>query len=323
MRNIIESLSNILPFMRSEQAQMSDEIQPQDANGKTPITILVVDDDSTIRKTLTLQLEVNGNKVITAKNGEEGIYQLSQHDIDLMLLDLQMPGMTGIDVLNAIREKHNALQLPIIMLTSCDESQDMVRALEAGANDYVIKSGDISVLMARIETQFSLKTMNIILAAKKEDLQRGIMNNKIAVEMAKADLGHEIKNRLEAESALIHSETRFRVLYDNSPAMCFIVDTNGEIQSANRYAAHVLGYDRSALINHTLFTTYHGEDGEKIRQCLAEAIELSDRPHRWEIRRLHKDGHVIWVRETAKKINNMVDQPTILIVSVEISKPST
>jgi len=307
--------------MRSQQAQVSDEIQPQDANGKTPITILLIDDDATIRKTLTLQLEVNGNKVITAKNGEEGIYQLSQHDIDLMLLDLQMPGMTGIDVLNAIREKHNALQLPVIMLTSCGESQDMVRALEAGANDYVIKAGDISVLMARIETQFSLKTMNTTLAAKKEDLQRGIMNNKIAVAMAKADLGREIKNRLEAESALIHSETRFRVLYDNSPAMCFIVDTNGEIQSVNRYAAHVLGYGRSALINHTLFTTYHGEDGEKIRQCLAEATELSDRPHRWEIRRLHKDGHVTRVRETAKKINNMVDQPTILIVSVEISEP--
>ena len=98
---------------------------------------------------------------------------------------------------------------------------------------------------------------------------------------------------MEAETALVESETRFKILYDNTPAMCYVVNIDGEILSVNRYGANILGFRRSKLIDKSLFSTYHGEDGEKIRQHLNEVINLPDRLHRWELRRLHKDGQVI------------------------------
>jgi two-component system sensor histidine kinase ChiS len=159
MGKIQDIVSRFLPFKRPKQSPgLNNRHQQLDLD---PISMLVVDDDATIRKTLSAYLEDKGAHVVTANNGQEGIEKLNQHSFDLMLLDLRMPGMTGIDVLEIVRKKYNSLTLPIIMLTSCDEAEDMVRALEAGANDYVVKAGDIAVLLARIETQFSLKTMNI------------------------------------------------------------------------------------------------------------------------------------------------------------------
>ena len=319
MGKIQDIVSRFLSFKRSKQSPGLNNLHQQ--LDLDPVSILVVDDDATIRKTLSAYLEDKGARVVTASNGQEGIEKLEQNSFDLMLLDLCMPGMTGIDVIELVRNKYNGLTLPIIMLTSCDEAEDMVKALEAGANDYVVKAGDVTVLLARIETQFSLKTMNRTLAVKQEELQRSIANNKIAIEMAKANLGQEIYNRMEAENALAQSETRFKLLYDNTPTMCFAVDTDGEILSVNRYGAHNLGFERSELIGRSLYMTYHGEDGEEIRQCLINVINLPDRQHQWELRRLHKDGHVIRTRETAKRITDTNDNPSILLVSVEIDAP--
>ncbi len=76
------------------------------------------------------------------------------------------------------------------------------------------------------------------------------------------------------------------------------------------------------LIDRSLFSTYHGQDGEKIRQYLLDTVNLPDRLHRWELRRLHKDGHVIWVRETATIVKDKPDNPAIFLVSVEINEPA-
>jgi PAS domain S-box-containing protein len=126
---------------------------------------------------------------------------------------------------------------------------------------------------------------------------------------------------METENALVQSETRFKILYDNTPTMCFVVDADGEILSVNRYGAHNLGFERSELIERSLYMTYHGEDGEEIRQCLIDVMNFPDRQHQWELRRLHKDGHVIWVRETAKRITDTREDLSILLVSVEIDAP--
>ena len=314
-------LARIFSSTGQTRSSAASTVQAQATKDTQPISILVVDDDATIRKTVSLHLTNQGHRVIQAKDGQEAINQLNRHFVELMLLDLRMPQMNGIEVLEIIRKSYNALELPVIMLTSCGESEDMVKALQTGANDYVIKSSEPSVLLARIETQYSLKTMNSALSAKKEDLQRGIISNKIAIEMAKAELEKEVDNRLEAEHALIQSETRFKILYDNTPTMCIVVDAGGEIVSVNRHGAHILGFKQSDLIDSSIFKTYHGEDGEKIRQYLIDVMDLPDRLHRWELRRLHKDGHVFWVRETAKRIKDMFDNPSILMVSVEIEEP--
>jgi CheY-like chemotaxis protein/predicted Ser/Thr protein kinase len=125
-----------------------------------PNNILVVDDSDMNREILARRLQQRGYQVITASSGREALDKIVTDPIDLVMLDIMMPELDGIDVLKAIREKRAAADLPVIMATACDSTEDVVRALRLGANDYVAKSLDFSVVLARVETQLSLKRVN-------------------------------------------------------------------------------------------------------------------------------------------------------------------
>jgi two-component system KDP operon response regulator KdpE len=110
-------------------------------------TILVVDDDSQIRRVMRNALSSHGYTIIEARNGEEALKQVRAERLDLIILDLNMPDMDGIEVCREIRVVSN---LPIIMLTVRSAEKDKVRALDAGADDYVVKPFGIDELLARI-----------------------------------------------------------------------------------------------------------------------------------------------------------------------------
>ena len=121
-------------------------------------TLLVVDDNEMNRDLLSRRLERKGFRVLTAVDGMHALDLLAGSEIDLVLLDVMMPGITGLDVLRAVRENHSAVELPVIMVTAKDESSDIVEALELGANDYVTKPIDFPVVLARVQTQLRLKS---------------------------------------------------------------------------------------------------------------------------------------------------------------------
>jgi two-component system, OmpR family, KDP operon response regulator KdpE len=110
-------------------------------------TILVVDDDSQIRRVMRASLSSHGYTIIEARNGEEAFSKVRAEHLDLIILDLNMPDMDGIEVCREIRAVSN---LPIIMLTVRSAEKDKVRALDAGADDYVVKPFGIDELLARI-----------------------------------------------------------------------------------------------------------------------------------------------------------------------------
>jgi two-component system KDP operon response regulator KdpE len=110
-------------------------------------TILVVDDDSQIRRVMRNALSSHGYTIIEARNGEEALKKVRTERLDLIILDLNMPDMDGIEVCREIRVVSN---LPIVMLTVRSAEKDKVRALDAGADDYVVKPFGIDELLARI-----------------------------------------------------------------------------------------------------------------------------------------------------------------------------
>jgi two-component system, OmpR family, KDP operon response regulator KdpE len=109
--------------------------------------ILVVDDDPQIRRVLKVNLTGQGFEVDDAKNGDAALEKLREARFDLVLLDINMPGMSGLDVCRAIR---SGSEIAIIMLTVRDDEADTVEALDAGADDYVTKPFKPSELSARI-----------------------------------------------------------------------------------------------------------------------------------------------------------------------------
>ena len=118
-------------------------------------TLLVVDDDDTNRTLLARLFESKGFQVECACSGAEALSRVRDGQIDLVLLDMNMPGLSGFDVLKDLRSTYTPGALPIVILTGFGESRDLVEAFELGANDYVTKPVDFPVVLARIKTQLA------------------------------------------------------------------------------------------------------------------------------------------------------------------------
>jgi len=120
--------------------------------------ILVVDDESVNR--LLLQRILRGiGQVIEAENGQQTLDLLARESFDLVLLDIMMPGITGLEVLKIIRKTPATVDLPVILISALSNNDDIMRGLKTEANDYIPKPIDVDVVIARVETQLKLKTM--------------------------------------------------------------------------------------------------------------------------------------------------------------------
>jgi sigma-B regulation protein RsbU (phosphoserine phosphatase) len=171
-----------------------------------PALILVVDDDKGNREPMRHCLEHRGFRVMTAADGPAALHILSQHTFDLVLLDRMMPGMTGLEVLSELRRRYPATLLPVIMATASDQSKDIVDALEQGANDYVTKPLDFSVVLARIQTQLSLKRS----VEQVVELERRLSQRNAELETANHNLSraaeqtrHELQAAAKVQEAFL------------------------------------------------------------------------------------------------------------------------
>ena len=113
-------------------------------------TILVCDDERDIVSALRIYLEGDGSRVLTAYDGREALGIVATEDVQLVLLDIMMPGLDCLQVLKALREEHN---VPVILLTAKSEDTDKVLGLNMGADDYVTKPFNPVELLARVRSQ--------------------------------------------------------------------------------------------------------------------------------------------------------------------------
>lgn len=113
------------------------------------VSVLLVEDDEVIRKSVAMALERYGYHVAVAGDGLTGLELFRERRHDLLLLDVMLPGLDGIGLCRRIRESGTD---PILMMSARGDALDVVSGLEAGADDYVVKPVDISVLVARIRS---------------------------------------------------------------------------------------------------------------------------------------------------------------------------
>ena len=113
-----------------------------------PVTVLLVDDEETIQKLLTFPLERAGYRVVQARDGQEALDRFESEDVDLVVLDLMLPELDGLEVCRRMRTAASAV--PIIMLTARGDEVDKVLGLELGADDYITKPFSIREFMSRV-----------------------------------------------------------------------------------------------------------------------------------------------------------------------------
>jgi DNA-binding response OmpR family regulator len=158
-----EQADSIAPADASPSAKGSDsasaDSSPSDPAESQTLEetprILVVDDDPQNRDLLARRLERHGFEVETAVDGIDGLRRIEAGDFDLVMLDVMMPGMNGLEVLERLRRTRSMAELPVIMATALAETEDAVEGLGRGANDYVTKPFDFPMVVARVRTQLA------------------------------------------------------------------------------------------------------------------------------------------------------------------------
>lgn len=115
------------------------------------VKILIVDDEPDLVQTLQDRLEMNGYSITTAGNGKEGLEKAVQEKPDIVLLDVIMPIMDGLKMLEALRENPQSKDCAVIMVTARSQRQDIVRAKTCGIEDYIVKPFNLGELIEKIE----------------------------------------------------------------------------------------------------------------------------------------------------------------------------
>ncbi len=184
-------------------------------------TILVVDDEPTLRETLAENLELEGFRVVTAADGREALDRFRESAPDLVVLDLMLPELSGIEVCRVIRRESD---VPILMLTARDSELDKVVGLELGADDYVTKPFGLLELLARIRA----------LIRRSERQGEGGTPALIEIGSAQLDLaGHQI---VRDGRALPVKPKAFELL-------AFLAQHPGQVFSRDQLLEKVWGYD--------------------------------------------------------------------------------
>ncbi len=192
-------------------------------------TILVVDDETTLRETLAEALRQDGLGVITAADGKEALEQFRSGSPDLVLLDLMLPQISGIEVCRIMRRES---PVPIVMLTAKDGEIDKVVGLELGADDYVTKPFSLRELMARIRAQ--LRRLDSVEAAGGATAERSRDPQSVQLGAVTVDVaGHRL---LRDGEELPVKPKAFELLG-------FLLRNPGHVFSRDQLLQKVWGYD--------------------------------------------------------------------------------
>ncbi len=223
-----------------------------------PNRLLIVDDNEMNRDMLARRLVRKGYVVGLADSAKELLERVKEEAVDLVLLDIEMPEISGLDALQKLRQRYSAAELPIIMVTAKAQTDDIVKALDLGANDYLTKPIDFPVAVARIGTQLSHK---------------------------------------HAQEALKESEERYALAARGSNDGLWDWNLSANVVHFSPRWKAMLGHQEREIGNkpEEWFDRIHDADRERVKEEIA-AHQKGLTPHfESEHRVLHKDGSFRWM----------------------------
>ena len=189
--------------------------------------ILVVDDEATMRRLLEKLLRLEGYDVLLASSGEQALVELFKHGADTVLLDMRMPGMTGLEVCRQIRSHPKTLHTPVVFITAVNDRELRRRGMEAGADDFLSKPFDEVELLARIRNSVRVRRYYDNLEQQREQLEVAVHERTAALNEAIAKL-----TQIQVDLRASQEETIYRL----SRAAEFRDDETGQhLQRMSRY----------------------------------------------------------------------------------------
>lgn len=186
--------------------------------------ILIIEDDDHIIELLKFNVENNGYEVSVAMDGHEGLNKAINELPDLILLDLMLPGIDGIDICNKLKNKDRTKDIPIIMLTAKGHETDKILGLEIGADDYMTKPFSVRELMTRIKVVFRRYSKEVA----KEEVSKIIIGS--------LEIDHD-KHEVTKDGVVIKLTLKEYQLLE------YLAENRGKVLSRNALLDRVWGYD--------------------------------------------------------------------------------
>ncbi len=186
-------------------------VDRQGAAHARAVRLLIVDDIRENREILRRRFERQGFHATEAGGGIEALEAIEREAFDLVLLDMMMPDLSGLEVLTRVRAKFSAGALPVIMVTANSQSEGVVDALSRGANDYITKPVDFAVALARVTTQLERKRaeeqihrMNVELSRANDVLEHHVADRTQDLVRANQQLRDEMEQRERTQATIAH-----------------------------------------------------------------------------------------------------------------------
>jgi len=179
-----------------------------------PPRILVVDDNEMNRDIIVTRLEANGYKTLQAADGQEALAAVTQHHPDLVLLDVMMPNIDGLEACRQLKDNAGLAFTPVILVTAKAATQDVVAGLDAGADEYLTKPIDQSALVARVRSVLRIKALHDQVQAQAADLAtwNQTLEQRVREQVAEIERIGRLKRFLSPQVAQLVSSGDERVL---------------------------------------------------------------------------------------------------------------
>jgi PAS domain S-box-containing protein len=262
-------------------------------------TVLIVDDTPANIGVIAETLEAQGYRVLVAEDGEEGLKRAEFVQPDLILLDVMMPGMDGLEVCRTLKKQINTRDIPVIFMTARTETADIVSGFRAGGVDYVTKPLQVDEGLARIKTQLELsllqkrlETQNAQLQRYREQLEQLVAERTTELGVSKQHLREETQERKRTQERL----TLVDFALNQTSEAVYLSNEEHYFVYANAEASRMLGYSREELLSMSILDI----DPDVSQEVLGQIVRGSDLPGSSTFERRHKakDGRIFPVEIT-------------------------
>jgi len=253
--------------------------------------ILIVDDTKANLQLLSDILSDAGYKVRLASNGELALRSVKAKLPNLILLDIKMPGMDGLEVCRQLKADEKTCAIPVIFISVLKDEASKTKGFQAGAVDFITKPFYSEEVLARVKTHLSINRLQLNLKSQNAQLLR------------------EITERNQAQEALRESALQFKSTFEQAAVGICHADPSGTFLKINQRFSEILGYSRNEIGALTWQSIIHPDDLNADLEKTQQVLENKLKTYTMEKRFLKKDGVIVWVNLTVSLVRKLDGSP--------------
>ncbi|GJL80654.1 MAG: hypothetical protein DHS20C01_02880 [marine bacterium B5-7] len=275
--------------------------------------VLIVDDRPTTRSLVRSVLEDSEFRVYEAADGLSALSMIESRRPDVVLLDIIMPGIDGLETLRRIRQRWDEIELPVIMLTVKDTLSDTVATLDMGATDFLSKPINFPILLARLNRHLDRKRL-----ADQIQQMRDTLEQKVEFRTRQlAEQGRVLESSLEN---LRVSEHRYSSFYNDTPSFFMTLNEAGDLLSINRYGAEYLGWNSDELIDQPVLQLLHSNQRRKLGDLIQSLCCNEDTVQRQELLLNTRSGEHVWIRVSGRALRQPDGELRLLLAGEDVTE---